>query len=995
MSRFTVGREGFSSRAEAEAFSRKQGIGFDAIRGEEERVDVIDRESNQFVAKNIPKSEAEKLRRGSPSFTIAPAGSVKEPRFSFSPDVRGGKPVTTETSPETGATIQITGATQEQIEQQRNVEKAIAAGRLKASQRESLREQILNPERFKPGRREEVQRQAERASKEVTAGGLVRESRKLPEDFQTPQTLRSIAESGKSQFLPQQSSVFYLDTEAFERQREQQRMELSARVSTGEFPASVFDKPPVPKKQLQALLGTKDAVEFVQPKTTFQKAEEKVSEFLMPITLPAAISAKKALKDVKAIRQKVEKSKAFEFLGAGKPGTVSGQIKGLFDVSEFGVGAVKATAEKIGEKPLKSTTELGVTFGVGAAFGAVVKGSQLVTLTKAGGKVAKVIPFKPALTGTIKYGLPAAFGAVVTAEVATAPTLEAKGAVIGKETLRAAAFIGGAKFGETTALKTRARVAEIQYEMALEGRLDKKLPVLSEGIIPDISLPRDLSTQFLVSELKGVKRKGIIKKGDIVDVGAEVLVPIKSDPFRIDIRKTKLPDAILARTKTKFTAKAERVGVGTGRTFYEEPFVSKLKSSPEELPVPKGKIFDITSGTTKEVFLTPKEALQFGVKRKRFAVFPSGRKQPTGITETLFRESITGFTPVEFATSRQLTKVKGKPSRKKPKSRIRIGGKTFDVLEFRPLLPGFEIVQVIAARPGAVRGEIIKVQIPGRKIIERKPFFFEVEGTLPKEDITITKPKKITKKFQDIDQPSGDTVLVSSFKHLEQKTKQKQVSKQKAKQKQKAKLLLLEEVKVKVKVKQDTGSLLSPLVRPSTRQKAKQKQRQKLRQKQKLIIFPELKSFQSLAQTQIPKQKAKQRLVSLQRLKPELIPRLDVLPRQQPKQDIIPLLDTTLTQKPVFDIPFVGTPPKPGTTKELPPSFIPPPLFFPKSRRLKGEKKKKKDKKGRRPFRGTPSLSTVGLGELAAGVILTKKQLAGKALISPFTIRKISNGRKV
>ena len=73
----------------------------------QDRVDVIDRENNQFVARNVTKFEAEQLRRGSPSFTIAPAGSIQQPAFSFSPDIGRGPPVTTETDPRTGAIIPI------------------------------------------------------------------------------------------------------------------------------------------------------------------------------------------------------------------------------------------------------------------------------------------------------------------------------------------------------------------------------------------------------------------------------------------------------------------------------------------------------------------------------------------------------------------------------------------------------------------------------------------------------------------------------------------------------------------------------------------------------------------------------------------------------------------------------------------------------------------------------------------------------------------------
>lgn len=80
--------------------------------------------------------------------------------------------------------------------------------------------------------------------------------------------------------------------------------------------------------------------------------------------------------------------------------------------------------------------------------------------------------------------------------------------------------------------------------------------------------------------------------------------------------------------------------------------------------------------------------------------------------------------------------------------------------------------------------------------------------------------------------------------------------------------------------------------------------------------------------------------------------------------------------------------PYPTGTPGTPPPPPPVKLNFPESRYLEFGKTKT-TQKGKRKYIGTPSLSVVGLGKAAAGVKLTKAQLAGKELINPFQIRKV------
>src|SRR3990167_6683286 len=122
MTNYIVGREGFENYDQAAEFARKQGYGTDAIQDNTPRQDVYDRENKTFVARNISEHEASDISRGSPSYIRMPTGQYNEQTargLSYTPDIRGGKPITTEIDTATGTQIPISGQSQEQIEQQR------------------------------------------------------------------------------------------------------------------------------------------------------------------------------------------------------------------------------------------------------------------------------------------------------------------------------------------------------------------------------------------------------------------------------------------------------------------------------------------------------------------------------------------------------------------------------------------------------------------------------------------------------------------------------------------------------------------------------------------------------------------------------------------------------------------------------------------------------------------------------------------------------------
>ena len=81
-----------------------------------------------------------------------------------------------------------------------NLERAIQQGKIPAAHRQSVQRQILGREII-PEQQKEAQEIAERAAQQTTAGGILRAFRKLPERYQTPETLGIIARTSKQQQL--------------------------------------------------------------------------------------------------------------------------------------------------------------------------------------------------------------------------------------------------------------------------------------------------------------------------------------------------------------------------------------------------------------------------------------------------------------------------------------------------------------------------------------------------------------------------------------------------------------------------------------------------------------------------------------------------------------------------------------------------------------------------------------------------------------------------
>src|SRR3990167_2470975 len=142
---YYVGTVGFNSWEDAQKYARDRGM-LDVL--QDTRVDLIDRELGVFVARNIPKHEADAMMRGSPEYTQAPAGQYTEESIrglSYTPDVRGGVITSTiveqkgKNIPISEANVQVgnievslnSGLNRQDIS---NIKKAVASGQIKQPQ---------------------------------------------------------------------------------------------------------------------------------------------------------------------------------------------------------------------------------------------------------------------------------------------------------------------------------------------------------------------------------------------------------------------------------------------------------------------------------------------------------------------------------------------------------------------------------------------------------------------------------------------------------------------------------------------------------------------------------------------------------------------------------------------------------------------------------------------------------------------------------------------
>ncbi|MBI2047482.1 hypothetical protein HYT26_04970 [Candidatus Pacearchaeota archaeon] len=306
------------------------------------------------------------------------------------------------------------------------------------------------------------------------------------------------------------------------------------------------------------------------------------------------------------------------------------------------------------------------------------------------------------------------------------------------------------------------------------------------------------------------------------------------------------------------------------------------------------------------------------------------------------------------------------------------------------------------------RTYFLELEIDGRKalFVKKGSQLLKVEKFIESKPLEAAKEKPKAKQFKssekEFDLGKGQ-VLLQELEPQKAEVKQQQISKQK---------LMTEQI-MGSKL---TSNLFPTLSKLASRQKQKplqksilgltleQEQRQRPKQAQRASQILDQKQSQGLifGTALKPRQKQKQEqlvgLIPLQKPKQDLIQMPKLKPRQ--KQDVmaIPIIGVPLIQENILDFPpFIPpkipprSPPQKPPKKEPPiePPKTPPTFYFPKSEFRQRKLSKKETRKGKREFFGTPSLSVVGLGKLAAGTKLTKKQLKGEEFISPFQIRKV------
>lgn len=1034
--------------------------------------------------------------------------------------------------------------------------------------------------------------------------------RSLPSEFQTTGTLKEIAGASLQPTTIQKGelstaskySIDFSGLKEFEN-------ELSYLVSTGKISAkdreAALGKVEHPERKEAKFIPTDEGYKPIQyPKTKFEIFKEDVAGFLKPISSGFKIIervSEKAQKKLGKAKERIEKSE-FMFISPEFRKDIKSQAIGAAEAGTAILEIPKGYAKGLREEPIKTSGEIAIAGGIGFAFGASLKTSEILATSKVGKEVLKYVPFRPLAIGTIKYGLPIGYGVSVAAELKEAETPEEKGKILFKTTKEAIPFVYGARLGEFGALKGAARVKEIQYEMALEGRLDKNLPILREGTMPMVDLGRELSTKFLVSELKGFETKQAFKADDLFVKGAETRTPITSKPFYKDITKIKQPDLVLTTTKGKAKGKAEKLGTGTGESFplYEEIkyftkikkkytpkeyadilslrkklvykelpekmmkdaegiFIPSLKQfykeypssskeylkerresnlkkygikTPEEskayifiakdlpekriglfkryfkvilknpaeaepllkmlagerkkikygelvsysfkpsvlahelfhfkdielgeylqkygkkrylryeqetaerqvefikqkskfeeeyeigkilkvkkestLPITKQKIYETEFDIAGQKVIKPEEALQFGIKRIKTALFPSKRAKPTGITETLETESKTLFQPLELKFG-ELAKRKAKPSKKQPSPFLKeLEGKEKKQIGVTYKLGGFKDFFFEISEAGKKGKTLIRKLIPSGEI---KKYSFMVEDKQKPSLIKLSEPikSKSPKEPEGIEEDIGKGLKLISLQKPETITKQKQltISKQKTK-------LLLYAGKVKVDVKQKPMQIFASLFqtdqfqrfktktdqfqRLSLLQFSRTKQKQEQKQEQGISQFQRLKSLQISIIKQKQEQKQEQKLIIVPELKSIQEPKLDITTRLEIKQEVTPFLEIKIRPRlvpppPIIPFKFEETPDPPPrepppTTKLFRFKFKPEPLEF--FKRIKS----KPVRQAKRQFKYTPSFTALTFG--IRGRVPKKKELLTGLEIRPLPMgfNRASTGYK-
>src|SRR3990167_3033624 len=144
MTTFRVGDTGNMTYDQALELVQKRGYQQDAIHAQDnpadERFDIINRQDNTFIAKNVGTEEAFRLQKEAGDVALrAPAGAYTNPQFSYTPDVGRGT-TTTSNVVDVGG-----GRSVLQEEFEANLQKAVEERKISQSSAESLRQNYLNP----------------------------------------------------------------------------------------------------------------------------------------------------------------------------------------------------------------------------------------------------------------------------------------------------------------------------------------------------------------------------------------------------------------------------------------------------------------------------------------------------------------------------------------------------------------------------------------------------------------------------------------------------------------------------------------------------------------------------------------------------------------------------------------------------------------------------------------------------------------------------------
>lgn len=555
---YTVGNRSFNSYQQAQEYAKRLGAGTDAIRSDAPRVDVIDRESHQFVAQNIQEHEAQELQRNSPSYIRAPTGSYNEETLktlSYTPDQP--KPPSQSQFVEdvqTGKNVPYRESSQAYFES--NVQRAVSEGQITPSIARELRTSFYTPpaqktESTKQPQVSEQQRFIESASP-VVQDYLFNKQKIAQQTGRTPEQ------------LAEQTQEYILGKQVV---REQIAAETG--LTREQYVNTLAEATIAKQKESKTLLGKIKPYIEITPYSLIKSGLEPIQESVAESALAKAAqySLREGISSIKSFREKQLQP-------------VLSEVEKINPAAAQGLSVMSLTPEivlgggyEISKDPLGASVSYGIGYTGGAAFAGAKRG-------------VLALGASPKLVYSIESGAGGLYAVSKYQEISKIKEPAEFGGAITKTAIELAGFGEGYK-DATLFPKTEAKPYFYQRKVYEPTESGEKVLVGRKINYDIIRQKKDYDTTKLIGyEQTSKVEQG---KGSPIKYGKESFEIITQRKTYVIPRKPK--ELIPLRVKE------EEIGL-----------VSTIKAGKEEYPVFVKKDYGTGVGVVKNPFMTePKE----------------------------------------------------------------------------------------------------------------------------------------------------------------------------------------------------------------------------------------------------------------------------------------------------------------------------------------------------------------------------------------------------